>query len=546
MEFSIADLNILIVEDQKPFQLMLKGMLRNMGAKKIAISGSGENAVSRCAEQKFDILFIDYNLGVGRNGRQLYEELRERKLIPTHSVSIIVTGESQSTFVVGAIEVNPDDYLVKPFSQNLLKQRLLRAWAKKQLLLPMLNALAKDDYKQALVEVDDLLDNQPRLKSLTLRYKAEILHKLNATSQLDKFIDSVLAVKKLSWALVYKAKVFQKRSQYELAIKCAKESVNTNKFTIEAYDVLTDCYLQTNEIKPAYDWIRSGIEKSPFSVSRQYKLSSVAKLNQDFEASIKACSQVVDLTSKSFKRDFHHLLNHIRNIIDICGLETDTYKKRKFNQAAIYALQNSRQDAASFKGLRADDFEQVCLARLDSANGLNYKAKRAFFGLAKQFGDDDASFPSELLVDSISLMLNIGEFEKALEYTEQIKKSKVTLDEFSRSMVETAQEQASEKIEKVKMLNKLGIDAYKDGDFHNANEFFEQALELAPMNTGSALNQIQALVALAENDAEKKWKYLDKCKHVKRIVEGMPLSDAHEKRAADLQARMDKLQNPDN
>ena len=545
VEFSFNDKAILIVEDQKPFQVMLKGMLKNMGAKTVVVSSTGENAVRRCADQPFDILFIDYNLGTGRNGRQLYEELKERKLIPTHNVSIMVTGESQSTVVVGAIEVNPDDYLVKPFSQNLLKQRVVKAWAKKQRLLPMLLVLEKDDLKGALLEVDDILISTPRLKALALRYKAEILLKSKAYTQLDSFIDKILTEKKLSWALVYKAKVLQTRGKYNLAIKCAKEAVSLSKFTIEAYDVITDCYLLSDEIRPAYDWIRSGIEKSPFSVPRQYKLSAVAKLNKDFEASIKACSQVVDLTSKSFKKDYHHLLNHIRNIIDICNLEEDVNRKRKFNQEAIFALQKSKVESGNFNGLKPEDFEQLCMARLDSANGLNYKAKRAFFKLTQKYGDKDYNIPSELLADSISLMFRIGEYEKAMDYTSQIKRSRVVLDEFTKGMVEDAQKQAESKIEKVKMLNKLGIEEYKDGNFQKAHEYFVEALDIAPMNTGSALNQIQVLIALIEADPDNRWKYIDKCKHVSRIIEGMPLPEAHQKRAEDLQQRFIQLQQPD-
>ena len=545
VEFSFNDKTILIVEDQKPFQVMLKGMLKNMGAGTVVVSTTGENAVSRCADQPFDIIFIDYNLGTGRNGRQLFEELKERSLIPTHNVSIMVTGESQSTVVVGAIEVNPDDYLVKPFSQNLLKQRVLRAWAKKQLLLPMLIALEKGDLHQALAEVDILLANNPRLKAIAQRYKAEILLKLKSFKQLDAFIDSILTEKKLGWALVYKSKVLQHRGKYDLAIKCAKEAVSLSKFTIEAYDVITDCYLLNNEIRPAYDWIRSGIEKSPFSVPRQYKLSAVAKLNKDFEASIKACSQVVDLTSKSFKKDYHHLLNHIRNIIDICDLEEDVNRKRKFNQEAIFALQKSKVEASSFKGVKPEDFEQICMARLDSANGMNYKAKRAFFNLTEKYGDNDYRFPSELLADSISLMLRIGEYEKAMDYSTQIKRARTGLDDFTKAMVDDAQKQAENKIEKVKMLNKLGIEEYKDGNYDKAQELFEEALEVAPMNTGSALNQIQVLIALIEADPDNRWKYIDKCKHVNRIIEGMPLPEGHRKRADDLQAKFKELQQPD-
>ena len=99
---------------------MMRGMLKTMNAHTISVAQSGEAAIVKCQELKYDIIFIDYNLGAGRNGRQLFEEIKERKLAPNSSISILVTGESQSTMVVGALETMPDDYIVKPFSQNLL------------------------------------------------------------------------------------------------------------------------------------------------------------------------------------------------------------------------------------------------------------------------------------------------------------------------------------------------------------------------------------------------------------------------------------------
>jgi len=542
-EFSFSDKNILIVEDQKPFQVMLKGMLKNMGAGTVHLSSNGEQAISRCTEIPYDLIFIDYNLGTGRNGRQLYEELKDRKLIPSHNISVLVTGEAQSTMVVGALEVNPDDYIVKPFSQNLLKQRVSRAWGKKQTLLPMFEALENNDLSTALNAVNQLLETQPRLKSVCQKYKADILYKLRKNDVLEVFLDEVLANKRVNWALIYKARVLRDRTKYMAAIKFGKEAVMQSKLSIEAYDVITDCYLLNNQVKPAYDWIRSGIEKSPFSVPRQYKLSAIAKLNKDFEASIKACSQVVDLTSKSFKKDFRHLLNHIRNIIDICELEPDQNRKRKFNQEAVFAIQKSKQESGTFSGIKADDFEQICMARLDSANGLNYKAKRSFFDLSQRYGDKDFHMPSELLADSISLMYKIGEYDKAEDYSNQIGTSQVELDDFTKDMIKQAKKSAASNMKTVSSLNKLGIDEFKKGNFHQANKLFEDALEIAPMNTGSALNQIQALISLIEHEPEERWKHIDKCKHVYRIIEGMPLSDGHAKRANDLDQKFQALLN---
>ncbi|MDU0111726.1 response regulator [Psychrosphaera aquimarina] len=532
---------ILIVDDQKPFQVMIRGMLKDLDVSKISVAQSGEAAIVKCGQNQYDILLIDYNLGAGRNGRQLFEEIKERKLIPDSSICIIVTGESQATAVVGALEVLPDDYIVKPFSQNLLLQRVTKSWLKKQVFVPFYHSMNANDYETSLELINKIIAKYPRYKASCNKYKAQVLFYLGRYQELNDYIDSFLEKKRLNWALIYKSKILKHEKKYLASIKFAKEAVLQSKMNVEAYDVITDCYLAKGEIEQAYNWVRSGIERSPFSVPRQYKLSAVAKLNKDFESSIKACSQVVDLTSNSFKKDYRHLLNHIRNIIDIVDLEEDEKKKRKYNQDALYALQQSKRDSSSFTDIDQEDFEQLCLARLDSVNGLNLKAKKSFSELTQKFNDPDFKIPSGLLADSISLMLKIGEFETALDYVKQIKQSKIELDDFTRSMIMDAQYMAKDHMTSMRLLNKTGIEAFSRGDLKEANDLFEKSLVIAPMNTGSALNLVQVLIALMKQNPKQKWTYIERCKNVFRIIDGMPIGEGHKKRATDLKEQFEQF-----
>jgi len=133
-----ADKRVLIIEDQRPFLLLLRGLLNSMGCTDVVTKSSAEQALALCAKQKFDIIIADLHLGAERkNGFELVEELRIRQLIKPSSIFMLISADSARPVVLGSVERRPDDYLIKPFSQVQLKNRLNRAWQKRQALLPI-------------------------------------------------------------------------------------------------------------------------------------------------------------------------------------------------------------------------------------------------------------------------------------------------------------------------------------------------------------------------------------------------------------------------
>ena len=70
------NLRFLIIDDFENFRLSLKQMVRSCGVEQIDVSINGEDAIERCHHDNFDIILCDYNLGDGKNGQQVLEELR--------------------------------------------------------------------------------------------------------------------------------------------------------------------------------------------------------------------------------------------------------------------------------------------------------------------------------------------------------------------------------------------------------------------------------------------------------------------------------------
>ena len=120
---------ILLVNEQRSFQMMMKAMQINIGINRNTYTNSADEARRRCQKESFDIYLLDYELGAGENGRQLLESLRDQQLIPPQSVVIMVSSDGSRAMVLSALEAEPDEYLMKPFSQEQFSFRLKRALA---------------------------------------------------------------------------------------------------------------------------------------------------------------------------------------------------------------------------------------------------------------------------------------------------------------------------------------------------------------------------------------------------------------------------------
>src|SRR6185295_9324418 len=116
----------LVIDDFPDMRGSIRRMLVNFGIADVAMASTGDEALLICENHNFDIILCDYNLGDAKNGQQILEELRYRRLLKHTSIYMMVTAETTKSMVFGALEYQPDDYLTKPFTQTVLQKRLDR------------------------------------------------------------------------------------------------------------------------------------------------------------------------------------------------------------------------------------------------------------------------------------------------------------------------------------------------------------------------------------------------------------------------------------
>ncbi|MBS3800868.1 MAG: response regulator, partial [Thioalkalivibrio sp.] len=123
---------VLVVDDFSNMRSTLRQMLLSAGYEDIDMAASGEDAIDKLGQRRYAIVLCDYNLGEGLDGQQVLDLARDRGLIDLSTLFIMVTAETTSDMVMGAVESIPDGYLSKPFTKDLLAVRLARGIRRKQ------------------------------------------------------------------------------------------------------------------------------------------------------------------------------------------------------------------------------------------------------------------------------------------------------------------------------------------------------------------------------------------------------------------------------
>jgi len=90
-------LRFLIADDFSNFRSTVNRMLLDLGAEQVDAASSGEEVIENT---RYDVVLSDYNLGNGRNGQQVLEELRFKDYLSPHSVYILVSAESSRNIVM--------------------------------------------------------------------------------------------------------------------------------------------------------------------------------------------------------------------------------------------------------------------------------------------------------------------------------------------------------------------------------------------------------------------------------------------------------------
>lgn len=113
---------ILIVDDYVQMLRIIGNLLRQLGFTNIDTAMDGAAALRKMREGDYGLIISDWNMEP-ITGYQLLEEVRSDEEL--HDMPfIMVTAESKTEHVIAAKQAGVNNYIVKPFTAQTLKEKM--------------------------------------------------------------------------------------------------------------------------------------------------------------------------------------------------------------------------------------------------------------------------------------------------------------------------------------------------------------------------------------------------------------------------------------
>ena len=115
-------MNVLVVDDYKSMIRIVRGLLNQLGFQNVDEALDGPTALALIRSKTYGLVLSDWNMQP-MSGLELLKEVRAEERTKTLPF-VMVTAEAKAENVVAARQAGVNNYVIKPFTLAVLKQKL--------------------------------------------------------------------------------------------------------------------------------------------------------------------------------------------------------------------------------------------------------------------------------------------------------------------------------------------------------------------------------------------------------------------------------------
>ncbi|REL35854.1 response regulator [Thalassotalea euphylliae] len=486
-------LNVLIIEDNTLVHGLLTDALYELGIKEIRCAQNAYYGLRLCEEMHFHIVICSFNVQSDKDGFHLLEELKFRGFVKKSTVLIFLSAETSETLVNSIVELQPDDFWVKPLSASNVKKRLTYALQIKRKLFNIYQAVDNKNSSKAIYYADRYLLDASLEKYFPsiLRMKGDSFLQLREFSEAERFFKELLNTYQYSWVYLGYVKALLKQGRIDEIQQLLAELTGKPDTRFATHDMLAQYYIEQENYAQAYDEIKLARELAPRNIERNKKYWDLARLNHDHLGQYQATKSIATYAKNSVHDSPRLLLNVIRAGIDLACTLADSSSEKVLQESERYIKRlQEHQEFGEFK-------EQLLVAQ---ARILNVRKQNE---LAERLVETHLSLRTstdiEDNLDKVKVFHELGMREEAITILQAIS-NQIAGENLTSQVVSKYVEQEMKERQEIfftaRQLHEMAVEHYQKKRLEPALTSLMQALELSPQNSKIAISMLKVLLAM--------------------------------------------------
>jgi len=527
---NIEALKVLIIDGQTLVHEVIKSALLELDIKQVQSAENAYFALRLCEQNRFDVVLVSFDVKSDKDGFNLLEEMKFKGFITSTTIVIFLSADTSSGLVNCVVELQPNDFWVKPLDRHKTEKRFIYLFNIKKKLYRLNYCVDKQEYATAIYYADrqladpGLMQFHPQIN----RVVGDCLLQLFQFERAESFFKTLLEQYKYGWVSVNLTRSLLKQDKLEEAQILIDQLLERDDTRFTTYDVLAEYYIEKEDYEKGYEIIKEATKLAPRNISRNKKYWNLARLNHDRHGQYLATQNMAKYAKNSIHDSPHLALNVIRAAIDLAATlpSTESIKLLNKTERDLSALQQNF-------GAKNQLGEQLSII---NARMLNLRSnKDAAQTIVREHMEIRHHHSIEDNLDKVKVFHELGYWEESLALLDKIK-TQIEGDSFSAQVINEYLEQETQERTAIHYSPKELVDMasthYRSKRYKPSYTLLKQAIVLTPKNANIALSLVKVIAKIAQ-DLRLETEHLETFEKCKILISTANLNPAQKVKMAE-------------
>ncbi|APE01789.1 hypothetical protein BM526_08005 [Alteromonas mediterranea] len=492
------ELHVLVIDNQGLVHDVVASALHEIGIKNVSSAFNAFHAKRLCEARQFDFVLLSFNVSHDKDGFHLFEELKHLNHINDTTTVVFLSAETSPELVNCIVELQPDDFWVKPLQRNKIESRLDYLIQVRLKLHKMLYCMQIGDYSTAMYYAErqlkdaSLSEYHTRIKRLI----GDCLLQLRDYETAEDYFRGLLQSMDHAWVHIGLTRSLLRQDELEEAQLLVDDLLQRPDTRFLTYDLLAQYFIEKEQFDIAYEQMKEASRLAPRNIERNKRLWDLARLNHDKKGQLSAVQNMAKFAKNSIHDSPQLTLNVIRSTIDLATSLGNTETER-YLQKAESELEELKQQ----KGMQSQLGEQIDVVK---ARVLCLRDdKRSAEKLMKDRSASTEGLSMEDSLDKMKAFHELGMREHCVSILDKLRKQ-IEGDTFTSQVVnEYLNQESIERSEiqfTTKELKQMATVNYKENRLNPAYNNLLQAMTLSPKDKQIALSLLKVITQIHLDD----------------------------------------------